>query len=75
VIVERPGDKAKGKRHRFTAYRVDATKRGVLFRLDPAHVLFALHETGFYSPPDWHLQLMRDPHEWFNETIAAIHAA
>jgi len=26
-------------------------------------------------PPDWHLQLVHDPHEWFNETMAAIHAA
>jgi hypothetical protein len=74
VIVERQGA-AKGKPHRYTCYRVDATERGVPFRLDPARVLFVLHEQGFYTPPDWHLQLVQDPHQWFNETMGAIHVA
>jgi len=37
VIAERPGDPKKGKPHRYTCYRVDATERGELFaaRLAP----------------------------------------
>jgi len=41
------------------------------FTLDPARVLFVLHETHFASPPDWHLQLIEDPRGWFNEMRAA----
>ena len=27
------------------------------------------------SPPDWRLQLVEDPHTWYNEVVAAIHEA
>jgi hypothetical protein len=38
-------------------------------------VLFVLHETHFTSPLGHNLQLIQDPHTWFNWVTAAIHAA
>jgi len=75
VLVERLGDRAKGKPRRFTAYQVDPGEPGVPFRLDPDAALFVLSEAGFYTPPDWELTLLHDPHEWFNETLIALHVA
>jgi hypothetical protein len=75
AIVERPGNPAKGKPHRFTAYRVDEAEPGEWFKLDPARALFLLHARGFYSPADWHLELIEDPRNWLNEMMAAIDAA
>jgi hypothetical protein len=75
VIAERDGDRTTSRPHRYTAYRCDEVEPGGVFKLDPASVLFVLHEQGFYSPPDWHLELIEDPRGWFNETVAAIHLA
>jgi len=75
VIVERYGDPAKGKPHRFTAYRVKKRKPGELFQLDPRCALFVLHETGLYSPPDWHLECIHDARAWFNTVMVEIHLA
>jgi hypothetical protein len=60
--------------HRCTVV-APSSPPGEPFKLDPARVLFALHETHFTSPPDWRLQLVQDPHIWFNWVTAAIHAA
>jgi hypothetical protein len=75
VIVERPGDPAKGRLHRYTAYRYEEPEPGEPFKLDPKCVLFVLSEEHFASPPDWRLQLVEDPHSWFNWVTAAIHEA
>ena len=75
VIVERYGDPAKGKPHRYTCYRIAEAKPGGLFKLDPDAVLFVLHEQGFYSPPDWELDCIIDPRAWFNTVMVEIHLA
>jgi hypothetical protein len=75
VMVERPGDRARSKPHRFTAYGIDAAETDELFKLDPGCVLFVLHDTHFARPADYNLQLVQDPREWFNEVMAAIQVA
>lgn len=75
VIVERAGDRTTSRPHRFTGYEIDETEPGAPFRLDPDRALFVLHEQHFATPPDWHLQLVRDPRRWFNEVMASIHEA
>jgi hypothetical protein len=47
-----------GRPHRITTYRVGTAEYGRLF-LDPQEALFALHEQGSYTPPDWHLQMLK----------------
>ena len=56
VIVERFGDRAKSQPHGYAMYHI-AGQRGGAFKIDPAHMLFTLQERGFYTPPDWRLQL------------------
>jgi len=74
AIVERPGERAKGKPRRFTAYQI-AEMPCTPFKLDPDRALFVLSEQGFYTPPDWSLTLLRDPREWFNATLTTLDAA
>jgi len=75
VIAERPGDRAKGKPHRFTAYLTEQIEVGRPFKLDPDAALFVLDETGFYRPPDWDLTLLQNPSLWFNATLTALYVA
>jgi len=75
ILIKRPGDHAKAKPRRFTAYQIDAPAPGQWLRLDPYRVLFIPHEKGFYTPPDWHLELLQDARLWFNQTLMALHAA
>lgn len=76
VIVERPGDRARPKPHRFTCYRTDGrVEAGVPFRLDPDRALFVLHVVGFYRPADWTLSVLKDPRIWYNVTLLALYAA
>jgi hypothetical protein len=74
VLIERPGDPATGQLHDFTGYRIAEAEPGEPFKLDAGGVLFMLREQGFYSPPDWHLELIEDPRGWFNATMAPIHS-
>jgi hypothetical protein len=75
VIIERLGDREKGKPRGLIAYQVDNVKIGKPFSLDPAHALFVLHKKGFYSPPDWRLGLLRPPRLWFDTTMLALWGA
>jgi len=61
VLCERPGDRAKGKPRRYTAYQVAAAEPGQPFKLDPDRALFVLSEKGFYAPAYWDLTLLQDP--------------
>ena len=75
AIVERPGDRTKGKPHRYTAYQVADVEPGRPFKLDPDSALFVLSEKGFYVAADWDLTLLRDPRAWFNATLTTFYAA
>jgi hypothetical protein len=75
VLCERPGDRAKGKPHRFTGYLTDEVVPGRPFRLDPDRALFVLSERGFYRPPDWHLTALADPRCWYNDLMQTLWAA
>jgi hypothetical protein len=75
VLCERPGDRAKGKPHRFTGYLTDGVVPGSPFRLDPDQALFVLSERGFYRPPDWDLAVLTEPRRWYNLTMMALWAA
>ncbi|MCL2429827.1 MAG: hypothetical protein FWD12_11395 [Alphaproteobacteria bacterium] len=54
------------------AFRAEA-EAGEMGTLDAGRLPFVLQERGFYNPPDWHLQLVADPGEWFEEVVLAIH--
>ena len=60
-----------GESHRYTCYHVDATTERGEFRLDPARVVFVLHQTGF----DWDVECIRDPRAWYNSVMVEIHMA
>ena len=75
VLCERPGDRAKGKPRRFTAYQVDEIEPGVPFKLDPDAASFVLSERAFYWRSDWELTLLADPAFRYNDLMLTIWAA
>jgi hypothetical protein len=75
VLVERPGDPAKGRTRRFTGYWTDKIGQPDVLKLDPDQALFVLSEKAFYRPADWRLDPIVDPRLWFNEVLTVLHAA
>jgi hypothetical protein len=73
VLIKRPGDHAKAKPRRFTAYQIDAPAPGQWLRLDPDRVLFV--PTKKASTRRWQGPPARYARLWFNQTLTALHAA
>jgi hypothetical protein len=59
-----------GRHHPLTLIH----RTGEPFWLDPARAVRAARNH-FAAPPYWRLQLVQDPHSWFNWVMAAIHDA
>jgi hypothetical protein len=72
VLLDHPAD-ATGPRS-ISAYLVEVqdftaaapTGEGKKFRIDPRRLLYSLHWKHNATPPDFNLQLVRDPQLWFD---------
>ena len=74
AIVERFANRAKSRPHGFAAYRIEEERDGA-FKIDPMNMLFVLQVKHFDTLPEYHLQLIQDPHTWYNSVVTAIHVA
>jgi hypothetical protein len=68
VVLDYPAD-VTGPRS-INVYRVDvqdfAAIDGMKFKIDPQRLLYSLQWQHNGTPPDLHLQLVRDPATWFD---------
>jgi hypothetical protein len=61
VLVDQPADHT-GPRC-INCYLVEGERT---FKFDPTRLLYSLQWLHKATPPDFHLQLLRDPREWFD---------